>query len=371
MARGIFLRINDESEIAVVGTPHGAVFARSIRRVPKEDSGDGLLFNSIKEVPWELQPGVEREVVNRVQVDVRAAIPERPPTTGEQLPRRVCRRSVELATYGYTRCIGCQHARLGLKPADHSEECRARIVRHVTADDDLNKRVHIVQDRIVETAPPEARTGERDSVPEPVRKKVRFAERVEAQTPEGAVVTTSRSTSSRSSSSSSSSSTSSPTEIATPMQVDESDQDRSKRQKVTHATDMELEELITESELDRLQRFSDCDFLMQVKQDADAYLDRIVYKDCKVREAVKKDLLQLGVHPSVRGGSVFKSWKGAVCPQIWSDPWICLGSENRMGLERPCPTCKNMVTFATRKADFDCWKLEWTWCQDDAYEVDV
>ena len=63
---GIFLGIKDESETAVVSTPHAAVFARSIRRVPKTDSGDGMLFNSIKGVPWELQPGVEREIVNRV-----------------------------------------------------------------------------------------------------------------------------------------------------------------------------------------------------------------------------------------------------------------------------------------------------------------
>ena len=97
-----------------------------------------------------------------------------PPTVREQLPRRVnIRRSVELARYGYTdRCIGCQYARLGLKPADHSEECRARIV-------DLIQRVQIAQDRKVETAPPEATTGERDSAPEPARKNVRFAERVE------------------------------------------------------------------------------------------------------------------------------------------------------------------------------------------------
>ena len=76
---------------------------------------------SIRGAPWELQiqPGAEGGVVNRVQLDVQAAIPEReapPPTVGEQLPRRVyIRRSVELARYGYTdRCIGCQHARLGL-----------------------------------------------------------------------------------------------------------------------------------------------------------------------------------------------------------------------------------------------------------------
>ena len=96
--------------------------------------------------------------MNRVQLDVQPAIPEReapPPTVGEQLPRRVyIRRSVELARYGYTdRCIGCQHARFGLKPADHSEECRARIVRNMTTDDNLNQRVQIAQDRTVEAAP--------------------------------------------------------------------------------------------------------------------------------------------------------------------------------------------------------------------------
>ena len=155
---GIFLGIKDESEIAVVGTSHGIVFSRRIRRVPKEESGDGMLFNSIRGAPWELQPGADGGVVNRVQLDVQAAIPEReapPPTVGEQLPRRVyIRRSVELARYGYTdRCIGCQHARLGLKPAGHNEECRARIVRNMTVDDNLNQRVQIAQDRTVEATP--------------------------------------------------------------------------------------------------------------------------------------------------------------------------------------------------------------------------
>ena len=126
--------------------------------------------------------------MSRVQLDFQAAIPERqapPPTVGEQLPRRVyIRTSADLARYGYTdRCIGCQHAILGLKPADHNEECRAGIVRYMTADDNLDQRVQIAQDRIVDTTPPEAGTGERDRVPEPARKNVRFAERVEEQTP--------------------------------------------------------------------------------------------------------------------------------------------------------------------------------------------
>ena len=36
---GILIGIKDESETVVVGTPHGIVFSRSIRTVPKEDSG--------------------------------------------------------------------------------------------------------------------------------------------------------------------------------------------------------------------------------------------------------------------------------------------------------------------------------------------
>ena len=289
-------------------------FSRSIRRVPKEDSGDGMLFNSIRGAPWELQPKAEGGVANRVQLDVQAAIPETeapPPTVGEQFPRRVYnRRSVELARYGCTdRCIGCHHARLGLKPADHNEECRARIVRHMTADDSLNQRVQIAQDRTVEVAPPEARTGERDPVPEPARKKVRFAERLGEQTPEGTVGTNSRSASSSSSSPSSSSSSypsSSQTAIAPSMQVDESNEDRSKRQKVTHGAGTELEGLVMESERHRFQRYSDFDLLMQVKQNADIYLDRVFSNDHMKREIVKKEL-KLGVHPSVHLAEVFSS----------------------------------------------------------------
>ena len=102
-------------------------------------------------------------------------------------------------------------------------------------------------------------------MPELARKKDRFAERVGEQTLEGTVVTNSRSTSSSSSSSSSSDSSSSPTAIATSMQVDESKQDSSKRQKVTHGANMELEGLVVESERDCLQRYSDYNFVMQVE----------------------------------------------------------------------------------------------------------
>ena len=70
---------------------------------------------------------------------------------------------------------------------------------------------------------------------------------------------------------------------------------------------MELEGLVMESERERLQRYSDCDFLMQVKQNGDVYLDSIFSDDRRKRETVKKELIQLGVHPSVHVAEVFSS----------------------------------------------------------------
>ena len=106
------------------------------------------------------------------------------------------------------------------------------------------------------------------------KKKVTFAERVEKQAPEGTVTTIPQSTSSSSRSSSSISSSSSsenPTTHATSMQVDESDQNGSKRQKIAHGTDLELVGLVMEAEFDRLQRCSDRSFfLRQAKQDTDS-----------------------------------------------------------------------------------------------------
>ena len=46
---------------------------------------------------------------------------------------------------------------------------------------------------------------------------------------------------------------------------------------------------------------------MQVKQDADVYLDRTFSNDHRKRETVKKELIQLGVHPSVHVAEVFSS----------------------------------------------------------------
>ena len=56
------------------------------------------------------------------------------------------------------------------------------------------------------------------------------------------------------------------------MQVDESDHNHSKRQKLVHGTDMELEGVVMEAEFDRLQRYSVRSFLVLAKQDTDSFV---------------------------------------------------------------------------------------------------
>ena len=70
------------------------------------------------------------------------------------------------------------------------------------------------------------------------------------------------------------------------------------------------------------------------------------------RETVKKELMQSGVRPSVHVAEVFSCPRTARFVHRFG---LTPGLANRMGLERPSSTCKNVVTFATQKANFDCW----------------
>ena len=129
--------------------------------------------------------------------------------------------------------------------------------------------------------------------------------------------------------------------------------------------------MVMETERDRLQRYSDRDFLMRVKQNAGVYLDRIFSNNRRKRETVKKELIQLGVHPSVHVAEVFSSPRTARFVHRFG---LTLGSafDLRTGwdLNDQAQRAKNVVTFATRKANFDCWELEWTHCWDTTHEVD-
>ena len=103
---------------------------------------------------------------------------------------------------------------------------------------------------------------------------------------------------------------------------------------------MELEGLVMESERDRLQRYSDCDFLTQVKQNADVYLVNISNDQSK-RETVKKELIQLGVHPSVHVAEVFSSPRTArLVDRFGLTPGLAFDLRTRWDLNDPAQRAK-------------------------------
>ena len=134
---GIFLGLKDGSEEAAIGTPTGCVYARTVRRMTKEEAGDPVLFNSVVGSPWELKPvvGAQRRITHLdVQATTDAALlPPPPPSATETkafAPRRVyMRQAVEVKKYGPTDlCPGCTAVAVGAIGAPHSEECRRRIL---------------------------------------------------------------------------------------------------------------------------------------------------------------------------------------------------------------------------------------------------
>ena len=86
--------------------------------------------------------------------------------------------------------------------------------------------------------------------------------------------------------------------------------------------DEELADLAIEAEFDRIQRYSDDSLAAQVKQNPDTDLDRIGFKVCNKRQAVKKDLMQLGAHSRVHVAEVFSNpGKTVCCTQTRSRSW--------------------------------------------------
>ena len=86
---------------------------------------------------------------------------------------------------------------------------------------------------------------------------------------------------------------------------------------------------------------------------------------------MKKELIQLGVHPSVHVAEVFSSPRPArLVHRLGLTPGLAFDLRTGWNLHDPAPRAKNVVTFATRKANFDCWELEWTQYWDATHEVD-
>ena len=126
-----------------------------------------------------------------------------------------------------------------------------------------------------------------------------------------------------------------------------------------------------EAEFGRLQRYADRSFLVQAKQDTDSYLDKIIFQRLQGERSCEEGLVAVRCSfICSRGRSVLKSWKNVFCPRGLVSPLdMALDSRTGWDLNDLAQRAKNVVTFTTRKTNFDCCKMEWTWYHDDTHEV--
>eukprot|EP00971_Amphidinium_carterae_P001125 22129-Amphidinium_carterae.1 len=125
----------------MVGTTDGTVVkARSFNRLPESQKAAG-------------------EMAKRLRVAATSG-----PVVDDIVARHVyIRHNVELKKFGYTeRFAGCAAARDGGASANHSAECRARIVRAMRADEESGRRVLETEKRVLRAAGVQAAGGQHD-----------------------------------------------------------------------------------------------------------------------------------------------------------------------------------------------------------------
>eukprot|EP00971_Amphidinium_carterae_P039882 782766-Amphidinium_carterae.2 len=133
--------------------------SKVVRRLPESQKGAAEIVKSLRGVPWRPDGNVEEEWAwLRVRVAVPNTVVSReqlpPPVVDDIAARHVyIRRNVELKKFGFTeRCPGCHAAKHGGVSANHSAECRGRIVRAMRADEELSKRVLEAERRVLRAA---------------------------------------------------------------------------------------------------------------------------------------------------------------------------------------------------------------------------
>ena len=155
LREGICLAVKSRSDEAIIGTDQGAVKARTIRRLPKEQRWDAEAINRLRGSPRRPVPGVESD---HLPTDTAVSLPpgagedeetaatrktgdiRRNPPRVEEEPRRMYVRKAYIDKY--RRTPGCPRCdAIGSKnPPAHDQTCRDRVTSELEKDDEGRER---------------------------------------------------------------------------------------------------------------------------------------------------------------------------------------------------------------------------------------
>ena len=144
---GIFLGVVPRSSAFWIGVEDGSVTeSRCLRRGAPSEHAAPELINSLRGVPWMLNPAEQERPQVSVHADPVVAPADLPPKPSEEQARKprqlYIRKHVELKAYGYTvGCAGCDAVREDAPQSrPHTDACRARIVEAMEADGGASRR---------------------------------------------------------------------------------------------------------------------------------------------------------------------------------------------------------------------------------------
>ncbi len=122
---GIYLGVHPTSSEAYIATENGAMKARTVRRLIRDNRWDPEMIAAIKGVPW-----ATRREEEGSGVPLEVLVQENPAMQEEAIrpTRRLRIEKKYLDKHGYTEgCKGCRAIRMGGPPVTHSEACRKRV----------------------------------------------------------------------------------------------------------------------------------------------------------------------------------------------------------------------------------------------------
>ena len=158
---GVYLGIEDRSGVSRVGTAHGVVKARDIRRKPASERWCAEALRMFTGTPWDPTPDGSEEVDG---TPVGNPLDPRPRIVEHSEPGMVARRvrlnREDFEVHGYTdHCDGCLQLRLGRAARSHNERCRSRMEAAIAGEsEEGRRRVEAGHGRIAEA---EARRKEK------------------------------------------------------------------------------------------------------------------------------------------------------------------------------------------------------------------
>ena len=145
---GIWPGIKGRTGEHIIGTEKGVVKAYTVKRRPEEERWSLEELNGMRGTPGKPTPGS-----SDIRIPVRVRVPEIPIAKEERttIPRGVRTEKKDFERHGYTEgCEGCVRMQMGGERRSHTQQCRDRMLKAMSEDDEGREKIKRKEEEINE-----------------------------------------------------------------------------------------------------------------------------------------------------------------------------------------------------------------------------